>query len=386
LTYNATSLILPTSANITCAIGDVFIFESLGSGNWKCIGYTLANGQAIVGGVVPVKATGAELDTGTDDAKFATAKALKDSHNVPSVVPSTSGNILFSNGLDWISNSLGAPDSWMRNGKIVPSVASNNLTVALKNKAGNNPSATDPVTVTIGGVVRTITAALSVTKNAATNWFNAGSSELATKEIDYFVYLGYNTSDGVVIGFSRIPYANIYSDFSATTTNEKYAGISTITNATAGDNYVNIGRFAATLSAGGGYTWTVPTFTTVNLSQQPTYQSRTLSWLPTVSSSSGTYTSITTNCHYQFLYDSLFENASVTVVDKGTASGAVFMTVPFAIANQTLMLGAESSAVGFLAYASHQSAISRIGAVSTTANSLWTNTYVTTCTGTVPIL
>jgi hypothetical protein len=29
--------------------------------------------------VVPVKATGAELDTGTDDAKFATAKALADS-------------------------------------------------------------------------------------------------------------------------------------------------------------------------------------------------------------------------------------------------------------------------------------------------------------------
>lgn len=54
-------------------------------------------------GSVPVKATGAELDTGTDDAKFATAKAIKDSHNVPSVVPSTSGNVLTSNGTDWTS-------------------------------------------------------------------------------------------------------------------------------------------------------------------------------------------------------------------------------------------------------------------------------------------
>jgi hypothetical protein len=52
---------------------------------------------------VPVKATGAELDTGTDDAKFSTAKALKDSHNVPSVIPSTSGNVLTSNGTDWTS-------------------------------------------------------------------------------------------------------------------------------------------------------------------------------------------------------------------------------------------------------------------------------------------
>lgn len=50
-----------------------------------------------------VKAIGSELDTGTDDSKFATAKAIKDSHNVPSVVPGASGNILTSNGTDWIS-------------------------------------------------------------------------------------------------------------------------------------------------------------------------------------------------------------------------------------------------------------------------------------------
>jgi len=39
------------------------------------------------GATANAKATGAELDTATDDAKFATAKALKDSHNVPSVAP-----------------------------------------------------------------------------------------------------------------------------------------------------------------------------------------------------------------------------------------------------------------------------------------------------------
>jgi hypothetical protein len=51
----------------------------------------------------PSKATGAELDTGTDDAKFATAKAIKDSKNVPSVAPGTSGNLLTSDGTDWTS-------------------------------------------------------------------------------------------------------------------------------------------------------------------------------------------------------------------------------------------------------------------------------------------
>ena len=52
---------------------------------------------------LPVKASGAEADTGTDDAKFLTAKAAKDSHNIPSVAPSTTGNVLMSNGTDWTS-------------------------------------------------------------------------------------------------------------------------------------------------------------------------------------------------------------------------------------------------------------------------------------------
>lgn len=47
LTHNGTSLILPTGANITTAAGDVAEFRSLGSGNWRCVAYTRANGQAL---------------------------------------------------------------------------------------------------------------------------------------------------------------------------------------------------------------------------------------------------------------------------------------------------------------------------------------------------
>lgn len=39
LTHNATSLILPGGANITTADGDVAIFISEGSGNWRCLNY-----------------------------------------------------------------------------------------------------------------------------------------------------------------------------------------------------------------------------------------------------------------------------------------------------------------------------------------------------------
>lgn len=51
LTHNSSSLILPTAANLTTAAGDVFEFVSLGSGNWRCIGYQKANGQALTGSI-----------------------------------------------------------------------------------------------------------------------------------------------------------------------------------------------------------------------------------------------------------------------------------------------------------------------------------------------
>lgn len=47
LTHNATSLILPGAANITTAANDCAIFVSEGSGNWRCVAYSKANGQAV---------------------------------------------------------------------------------------------------------------------------------------------------------------------------------------------------------------------------------------------------------------------------------------------------------------------------------------------------
>jgi len=50
LTHNATSLILPTSANITTAAGDTCLALSDGSGNWTVLAYQRANGNALAGG------------------------------------------------------------------------------------------------------------------------------------------------------------------------------------------------------------------------------------------------------------------------------------------------------------------------------------------------
>lgn len=56
LTHNATSLILPGQVNIATAAGDTAIFISLGSGNWKCVGYFPISGS-VVGGFSSVTAT-----------------------------------------------------------------------------------------------------------------------------------------------------------------------------------------------------------------------------------------------------------------------------------------------------------------------------------------
>lgn len=42
LTHNGTSLILPGAANITTVAGDVALFVSEGSGNWRCVAYVRA--------------------------------------------------------------------------------------------------------------------------------------------------------------------------------------------------------------------------------------------------------------------------------------------------------------------------------------------------------
>lgn len=50
LTHNATTLILPTGANITTAAGDIACFVSEGTDNVRCVSYTRASGAALVGG------------------------------------------------------------------------------------------------------------------------------------------------------------------------------------------------------------------------------------------------------------------------------------------------------------------------------------------------
>ena len=150
------------------------------------------------------------------------------------------------------------PQGFLQNGVITRSVASNNITVAIKTLAGSDPSASDPVLIRIGDTVRTLTSALSVTKNAGTNWFSKGASYFGGAESDFFVYLCWNTTDSAVtIAFSSIPDGRLYSDFSTTNTNWNYwAGSGSAPAST--DVVENVGRFNATLGVTASFNWSVP--------------------------------------------------------------------------------------------------------------------------------
>lgn len=259
----------------------------------------------------------------------------------------------------------------VHNGKISVTVAGNNLTLALKTLAGGNPSVADPVFIYIGGGWRAITAALSVTKNAGTNWCNAGSSELATKEIDYFAYLGYNATDGVVIGFSRIPFATVYLDFSTTSTNEKYCAISTIATAAAADEYVVIGRFAATLSAGAGYTWSVPVYNAANLIQRPIYETRNLSYATVITYGGGS-TSPTSNTPSVQTYCYIGRIARVQIISTLVRGGGdrtqTIFSVPFTITNSSPVNATENITAAGLRVPPAQIATTSLTITSTMAN------------------
>lgn len=130
-THNATSLILPSAANITTAAGDRCEVVSLGSGNWRCLWYQRANGYPLDATLAALGAwangtnkipyttstdTVASLDFKDEDnmvSDSATAlpsqqsvKAYADTKNIATqVTPGNSGNVLTSNGSAWVSSS-----------------------------------------------------------------------------------------------------------------------------------------------------------------------------------------------------------------------------------------------------------------------------------------
>lgn len=211
---------------------------------------------------------------------------------------------------------------------IVPSISSWNLTVALKNYLWQDPSITTPVKVQIWDTVRTITSALSFSENAWSNHRNCWSSELATKEVDFFVYLAYDTTNSVVkMQMARFWSWRIMSDFAVSWLDEKGINL----NLTSTDNFVNIGRFSAILSAGAWYTWSTPSawFQVIN---SPIFNTKRLEWVPSITWTAWTapsWSPWTNVSSYYIIWNKVFINLEKrTYTAWSTVTKATF-SLPF---------------------------------------------------------
>jgi hypothetical protein len=150
--------------------------------------------KAISSGEILVKATGAEVTTGTDDAKFATAKALADA-----------GNVLTTKVQTLTNKSIYLPDGQGLNYTLAASIASSNLAIALKTFAGTDPSATDVAIFSIGATMLSVSAALSVAVNAAMgDIFAWDAGKIQANDAQLFVYL-INNNGTPQIGVSPCP-------------------------------------------------------------------------------------------------------------------------------------------------------------------------------------
>lgn len=340
-TSQTTGIVLQSVTGIDTAKAGVLCLswsDPINEATYEYITYTSINGSKELVGV----ARGAEGTTGRAHGDLSdVAWVLSESHinNLNAAMVAEHSEAGVHTAISKLAYStLNAPEGFLLNGKIVPSVASNNLTVAIKGMDGNDPSASNPVYCRIDNVVRTITSALAITANAGTNWCAAGSAELATKEIDYFVYLGWNSSGagGIMTGFSRIPYATTYSEFNMSDyVYEKSFVPYGNGSAAATDGVVVIGRFAATLSAGAGYTWTVPTFTATNLIQRPIYETRQLAWTPAIvfTGSAAPTTPAGTHLAYKIEGNTLSYAYWQQYSGAGTAITNITVSLPFGIAS-----------------------------------------------------
>jgi hypothetical protein len=230
------------------------------------------------------------------------------------------------------------PEGFLIGGYITRNIVSNDLVVAIKTESGADPSASEPVRVVIGGVLRSITAALSITIADGANTFNAGGAELSTQELDLFVYLGWRTAGGgsVVIGLARFPTALTYAGFSSTNTNDGY-GVFSATPAST-DVVTVIGRTNAILSAS-PFLWSAPA-TEVTVSR-PIYVTRQLvfapQWTASVNPAIGNGT---LRGRYQLMQDRQFVD-----IDQAMGSTSTYGTGEF---NWSMPFVAASNSVGYI--------------------------------------
>lgn len=224
LTYNATSLILPGGGNIITQAGDVAVFVSEGSGNWRCLDYTTFSGQALTASSstpsIPVRQTvlGGPVDT----------------NGLPTFFPSTSGSLV----LTTQNVSSSAPLVCTSANGFNSTGAVNNLGSSMSNLSWTaSASATNYLYATLaGGVITPGSTTLAPVYQAG------GTPSVANGQFTFLI----NSMTGYMGNGTTAPQANIVF------VGECVAGASSITS-TVAYAYQGLydGAYTATLPSGG---------------------------------------------------------------------------------------------------------------------------------------
>lgn len=215
----------------------------------------------------------------------------------------------------------------MVNGKIIPTVAADKLTISVKTLSGNDPSTTDPVWIRVHNRNVKVTSALTWGPLNNANYMNMGSTELASQGVDLFTYLVIHHHNNIGLALSRLPHGKMVADFTdgSTPTLDRCIADPDVTIDLT-DNCENIGRFTAILSAAPNYLWSVPTFSASNLISSPTNESGWSTYQPVYGGSGSlTYTSVTTaSAKYKVVGNTVYVQV---VTSAGTTGGVTDATI-----------------------------------------------------------
>jgi hypothetical protein len=241
---------------------------------------------------------------------------------------------MWNNVIDYIRDT---PSRGLIGGVINVSVASNNLTVAVKTLQGTDPSATNPVGIWIGNQLRWITSALSITANGGTNYLGLGATELQTQTNNLFVYLQWNTTtNSLNFLLSKYCHARKMSIFTNSNTNEK--GAIGIVNYNSNDDVVLVDRFDAILNASNNWT------SAGNVYGQPILET---DWLTFEGSIYGGTTKWTkgngsTQCRYKIIGNTITVTHLITIGSTSSipATSTIHLDAPFGVASNFASVGA----------------------------------------------
>lgn len=244
LTHNATSLILPGSANITTANGDVAQFRSLGSGNWKCVSYIKQDGTSIVSSITDKSVTYAKIQDisatkrvlGRNTAGAGVTEEVTLTQLLDWIGTAAQGDILYRDSASWGRLAAGTSGQFLKTqgsaanpiwaNAVTTQLVTDSTDILLNNYATpsyNNVGSSFSVNIPANGSIKLSSITARVLNNATATAHNVVFGIRISTTNYWFGYLDRNGTISASTVLSGLATASVYSEFKGTPTNSAFA-------------------------------------------------------------------------------------------------------------------------------------------------------------------